>query len=129
MCSSPSDPKLDQIPNCDPSKSAGFASRLSLPARFGLGLIWVYRHSLSLFMGRGCRYAPTCSDYTGDCIRRYGLWIGGWIGLARIVRCNPWGASGYDPVPEELPARGRWYLPWRYGSWTGTHIKDETRLD
>lgn len=101
----------------------------SIPTRIGLGLIWIYRHSLSLFMGRGCRYAPTCSEYTEEAIRTYGLWKGGWIGLARILRCNPWGASGFDPVPEQLPKNGHWYMPWRYGYWTGRHIKKENRLD
>ncbi len=100
----------------------------SLPARFGLGMIWIYRHSLSLFMGRGCRYAPTCSEYTEQAIRTYGLWAGSWIGLSRILRCNPLGASGYDPVPEELPTTARWYMPWRYGHWTGAHIDEKNRL-
>jgi hypothetical protein len=102
---------------------------VSLPARAGLALIWLYRHSLSLFMGRGCRYAPTCSHYAEDAIRRFGLWAGGWMALARILRCNPFGASGYDPVPEQLPSSARWYLPWRYGLWTGRHIAREHRLD
>lgn len=86
------------------------------------GLIRLYRYTLSAFMGRSCRYLPTCSDYTDQAIGRYGLWAGGWIGLARILRCNPWGASGLDPVPDELPPESRWYMPWRYGRWTGRHI-------
>ncbi|MTI42237.1 membrane protein insertion efficiency factor YidD [Roseibium hamelinense] len=102
---------------------------VSFPARIGLGLIWIYRHSLSLFMGRGCRYAPTCSDYTAEAFKAYGLWAGGWIGLSRILRCNPWGASGFDPIPAELPAHARWYLPWRYGRWSGAHIPQDVRLD
>ncbi|ADZ70070.1 membrane protein insertion efficiency factor YidD [Polymorphum gilvum] len=102
---------------------------ISLPARLGLALIWIYRHSLSLVMGRACRYAPTCSHYTEEAILRYGLWAGGWMGLARILRCNPFGASGYDPIPEALPPQARWYAPWRYGRWTGRHIRPEHRLD
>ena len=97
---------------------------VSLPARLGLGLIWIYRHSLSLFMGRTCRYAPSCSEYTADALRKYGLWRGGWLGLSRILRCNPWGASGYDPIPGTLPDDARWYLPWRYGRWNGEHLND-----
>ncbi|MEJ1161123.1 membrane protein insertion efficiency factor YidD [Prosthecomicrobium sp. N25] len=88
------------------------------------GLIRLYRYTLSAFMGRTCRYLPTCSEYTEEAIARHGLWAGGWIGLARILRCNPWGASGIDPVPAELPPRARWYMPWRYGRWTGRHIVD-----
>nr|WP_208976467.1 membrane protein insertion efficiency factor YidD [Pseudovibrio hongkongensis] len=102
--------------------------RLGIGAAIGLALIFVYRHSLSLFLGRTCRYAPTCSEYTSTAIRRYGLWAGGWVGLARIMRCRPGGASGFDPVPETLPAEGRWYAPWRYGDWRGAQIDPTTRL-
>ncbi|MTI04617.1 membrane protein insertion efficiency factor YidD [Roseibium denhamense] len=105
------------------------SDRLSWPSRAAIGLIWLYRHSLSLVMGRACRYAPTCSDYTEQAIRRFGFWAGGWLGLSRILRCNPWGASGFDPVPEVLPETASWYLPWRYGRWTGGHIPKEQRLD
>ncbi|QDG77039.1 membrane protein insertion efficiency factor YidD [Labrenzia sp. PHM005] len=114
-------PPTDRQP--DPEK------RLSPASYVAIGLIWVYRHSLSLFMGRGCRYAPTCSDYTEQAIRRFGFWAGGWLGLSRILRCNPWGASGFDPLPEDLPAGARWFLPWRYGRWNGRHIPPEHRMD
>lgn len=100
----------------------------SWPARAGLLFIWIYRHSLSLVMGRGCRYAPTCSDYTAQALMRFGLWRGGWVGLARILRCHPWSPSGFDPVPETLPARARWFLPWRYGQWTGAQLDEASRL-
>jgi hypothetical protein len=85
-----------------------------------------YRLTFSAFMGRTCRYFPTCSEYTEEAIARFGLWAGFWIGLSRILRCHPWGANGWDPVPDELPADSRWYRPWRYGRWTGRHIT--TRL-
>jgi putative component of membrane protein insertase Oxa1/YidC/SpoIIIJ protein YidD len=39
------------------------------------------------------------------------------MALARILRCHPWGTSGLDFVPAELPARAHWFLPWRYGRW------------
>ncbi|WP_321338017.1 membrane protein insertion efficiency factor YidD [Breoghania sp.] len=92
-------------------------------------LIRLYRVTLSSLIGRACRYQPSCSSYTEEAILRFGVWRGGWVGLARIVRCNPFGASGYDPVPEELPANARWYLPWRYGQWRGDHIDPATRID
>lgn len=115
---------------CKPEQHSGTSWRgASLPAKFGLLLIWVYRHSLSMVMGRGCRYAPTCSEYSAQALVRYGLWAGGWIGLSRILRCNPWGASGFDPVPGHLPEDAAWYCPWRYGRWTGDHIDHDLRLD
>lgn len=92
-------------------------------------LIRGYQVVLSPLLGRQCRYLPTCSSYTEEAIARYGLWAGSWIGLARLQRCGPFGASGFDPVPETLPGRARWYLPWRYGRWTGRHIDPKTRLD
>jgi hypothetical protein len=41
--------------------------------------------------------------------------------LARLLRCHPWGTHGLDFVPQELPKRAHWYLPWRYGRWRGTN--------
>lgn len=81
------------------------------------GLIRVYQLTISSFLGRHCRYLPTCSHYTDEAIASYGVWIGGWMGLARILRCNPLGSSGYDPVPEQLSGNGRWFTPWRYAVW------------
>ena len=98
-------------------------------ALIGIGLIRVYRYTLSPLIGRECRYLPTCSEYTEEAIGRFGLWAGVWMGLARLQRCGPFGASGHDPIPEELPAHSAWYRPWRYGRWTGSHIDPKTRLD
>ncbi len=100
-----------------------------LPRGAGIGLIKVYRATLSPFLGRQCRYLPTCSEYTEEAIRRFGLWAGLWIGFARIQRCGPFGASGFDPVPEAPLPGAAWYAPWRYGHWTGRHIDPKTRLD
>ncbi len=98
-------------------------------AWLGIGVIRLYRLILSPFIGRQCRYLPTCSHYGEEAIGRFGLWAGGWLTLSRFLRCGPFGASGFDPVPDELPAGGRWYMPWRYGRWTGRHIDPATRLD
>jgi len=88
-----------------------------LPGLMGIGLIRIYRYTLSAIMGRQCRHLPTCSEFGEEALGRHGLWGGGWMTVARIWRCNPWGSSGYDPVPPKLPGTGRWYLPWRYGRW------------
>lgn len=83
------------------------------------GLIALYRYTLSAFIGRTCRYAPTCSEYADAAIARFGAWAGSWMALARVTRCHPWGGHGYDPVPARLPRAARWYMPWRYGDWRG----------
>jgi len=92
-------------------------------------LIRLYALAISPFLGRNCRHLPTCSAYADEALRRHGNWAGLWIALARFVRCGPFGTSGYDPVCERLPDRARWYMPWRYGRWTGKHIDPDTRLD
>jgi putative membrane protein insertion efficiency factor len=80
-------------------------------------LIRAYQLTLSGFLGRQCRYLPTCSQYTDSAILRHGLWAGGWMGAARICRCHPWGGQGYDPPPDVLPPDARALTPWRYGRW------------
>lgn len=61
--------------------------------------IWVYRHSLSLFLGRQCRFLPTCSAYADEALRLHGPLKGSKLAFRRICRCHPWGGSGFDPVP------------------------------
>jgi putative membrane protein insertion efficiency factor len=76
------------------------AARLArLPRNAGRALIWIYRHTLSPLVGYNCRHLPTCSVYGDEAIERFGLWGGGWMTLARILRCQPWGTSGIDNVP------------------------------
>lgn len=94
--------------------------------------IWIYRYSLSAFMGRQCRYLPTCSQYADEAIAWHGAWPGLFMATARICRCNPWGGHGYDPVPQCLPAQARWYMPWRYGIWRmprQEHADEMTRCE
>jgi putative membrane protein insertion efficiency factor len=62
--------------------------------------IKVYRLTLSPFLGRQCRYEPTCSVYAEQALRRFGVRRGAWLAVKRLGRCHPWGGSGYDPVPE-----------------------------
>ena len=96
------------------------ASRRS-PRLAGRGLVKIYRLTLSPLVGFHCRHLPTCSDYADQALDRFGLWAGGWMTLARLLRCHPWGTSGLDFVPEFVPAKARWYLPWRYGRWRGAN--------
>jgi len=91
------------------------------PRLAGRGLIKLYRYALSPFVGYECRHLPTCSHYAEEAIDRYGLWAGGWMTLARLLRCQPFGTSGLDFVPERLSRSARWYLPWRYARWRGTN--------
>ncbi|WP_353228197.1 membrane protein insertion efficiency factor YidD [Novosphingobium sp.] len=46
-----------------------------------------------------CRYLPTCSAYAIEALERHGAIRGGWLTMKRLLRCHPWGGSGYDPVP------------------------------
>ena len=89
-----------------------------LPRVLGRALIRIYQLTLSALVGRQCRHLPTCSHYGDEALARYGLWAGGWMTLARLARCHPWGTSGIDNIPVEIPAGARWYLPWRYGRWS-----------
>lgn len=104
-------------------------SVFGLPALAARGLIRLYQLSFSAFLGRHCRHLPSCSVYMDEAINRYGLWIGGWMGFARLCRCNPLGTSGLDFVPDELPPRAVWYMPWRYGRWRGTNPGPSYRCD
>ena len=70
-----------------------------LPADFLILLIRIYQITLSPWIGNSCRYTPTCSNYGIEAIRKYGFFKGGWLTFKRILSCNPWGGSGYDPVP------------------------------
>lgn len=64
-------------------------------------LVRFYQVAISPFTPSTCRYNPTCSHYAIEALKKRGLIIGGWLSLKRIISCNPWGGSGYDPVPEK----------------------------
>ena len=66
-----------------------------------IGLIRLYQLTLSGFIGNACRHQPTCSEYGYEAIARYGLLKGGWLTAIRVAKCNPWGTSGFDPVPKQ----------------------------
>ena len=54
-----------------------------------------------------CRFSPTCSNYAIEALERYGTIIGLYLSIKRIIRCNPWGGYGYDPVPDIILKRER----------------------
>lgn len=65
---------------------------LILPIRF-------YQLCISPMTPPSCRFVPTCSQYAIEALKKYGPIKGLWLAVKRILRCHPWGGSGYDPVP------------------------------
>ncbi len=66
-----------------------------------LQLLRAYKWAVSPLFPPACRYLPTCSEYAMEAIDRYGAVRGGWMAIARLLRCHPFGGSGYDPVTGE----------------------------
>lgn len=64
-----------------------------------LGLIRLYQYTISPFLGHNCRFVPSCSEYTAEALKKYGVFKGLWLGLKRLGRCHPWHPGGHDPVP------------------------------
>jgi len=87
-------------------RSCGAAVRRAVAALM-IALVRLYQLTLSPWLGAPCRFEPTCSAYAIAAIRRFGPLRGPWLALRRILRCHPWGATGYDPVPEEPQRDGR----------------------
>ncbi len=69
-----------------------------LPGLLAIGLVRTYQALTSPFPSP-CRYEPTCSTYTLDALRKYGLMRGSWLGTRRILRCHPFSRGGIDLVP------------------------------
>jgi uncharacterized protein len=62
-------------------------------------IVRFYQFAISPLLGPQCRYTPTCSQYTLEALKKYGIFKGGLLSIKRIVSCNPWGGHGHDPVP------------------------------
>jgi putative membrane protein insertion efficiency factor len=73
-----------------------FFQILALPL---IVLIKIYQLLVSPLIPPSCRFTPTCSHYSLEALKKYGILKGGWLSFRRIIRCHPWGGSGYDPVP------------------------------
>jgi putative membrane protein insertion efficiency factor len=69
---------------------------LALPLILAVKL---YRCCLSPLKPPSCRFTPTCSQYAIEALKKHGAFRGGLLAVRRILRCHPWGGSGYDPVP------------------------------
>ncbi len=67
----------------------------------------VYKLTLSPWIGRQCRFLPTCSDYAAQALIEHGPLRGGALAAWRLCRCHPFGGSGYDPVPPRAARRGK----------------------
>lgn len=61
--------------------------------------VHIYRYCISPMLPPSCRFTPTCSAYAIEALRKHGPLKGSWLTLKRLLRCHPWGGSGYDPVP------------------------------
>ena len=66
--------------------------------------VYLYKYAVSPFTPASCRHIPTCSTYAVEAVKIHGPFTGFWLATKRILRCHPWGTSGYDPVP---PKRGK----------------------
>jgi putative membrane protein insertion efficiency factor len=62
-------------------------------------LIRAYQYGISPFLGRACRFHPSCSDYAVESLQRHGVMRGLALAVRRLGRCHPWHPGGYDPVP------------------------------
>ena len=75
------------------------AALRSLLAGLIMIAIRAYQLALSPFLGSACRFAPSCSEYAIEAVRRHGPIQGSWLGARRIARCHPFHPGGLDPVP------------------------------
>ena len=67
--------------------------------------IKIYKYLISPLSGPSCRYLPTCSEYTIESLKTFGLFKGLSLSFKRIISCHPWGNSGFDPVKKEIKVK------------------------
>ncbi len=64
-------------------------------------LFFFYRYIISPIIGNNCRFYPSCSDYSKECFEKFNLFKAFFLSIKRILKCNPFGSSGFDPVPDK----------------------------
>lgn len=72
---------------------------MSILSAAAIGAVHVYQWTLRPMIGANCRFHPGCSDYALEALRCHGAARGGYLAAQRVLRCNPWNAGGFDPVP------------------------------
>lgn len=81
------------------------AGMQSLAVKVALAALRIYKVYLSFLFAGSCRFEPTCSMYAYEAIERFGVLRGTWLGVKRLLRCQPLSRKfGYDPVPEKTVA-------------------------
>jgi putative membrane protein insertion efficiency factor len=73
---------------------------VSIPGLLLIGIARLWQIGPSAIMPPTCRYTPSCSQYAILAVRRHGAIKGGWLAFWRLLRCQPWGGHGHDPVPD-----------------------------
>jgi putative membrane protein insertion efficiency factor len=68
------------------------------------GSVRAYKRVVSPFLPPACRFHPTCSEYAAQAIESHGVLKGSALAAGRLLRCNPWSAGGFDPVPTATAA-------------------------
>ena len=64
-----------------------------------------YRYFISPLLGHSCRYLPTCSEYSIDALKEFGLVKGIFLSIKRVLSCHPWGKGGFDPIKKEIKVK------------------------
>jgi putative membrane protein insertion efficiency factor len=92
----------DRLKSVPPATAA---ENQSVAVKAALAAVRIYKVYLSVLFAGSCRFEPTCSMYTYGAIERFGVMRGSWMGLKRLLRCQPLSRKfGYDPVPEKTDA-------------------------
>ncbi|MDX2113427.1 MAG: membrane protein insertion efficiency factor YidD [Alphaproteobacteria bacterium] len=71
---------------------------MNLARTIAIAAIRCYQLAISPWLGKNCRFTPSCSTYATEAVSQHGVLRGSWLAIKRLLRCQPWGASGHDPV-------------------------------